>query len=76
MWWFVILSLSSFHIPYYAGRTIPNFLALPLGQSRSKSEPEYEHEHHKSGRWYDRMLTSDHSSHWDITTDSIDWIIA
>ncbi|KAE8539940.1 hypothetical protein D1P53_003878 [Cryptococcus gattii VGV] len=27
--WFTLLSLSSFHIPYYAGRTLPNFMALP-----------------------------------------------
>ncbi|WVF70624.1 hypothetical protein IAT40_005416 [Kwoniella sp. CBS 6097] len=27
--WFILLSLSSFHIPYYAGRTLPNFMALP-----------------------------------------------
>ncbi|WWD17880.1 hypothetical protein CI109_102324 [Kwoniella shandongensis] len=27
--WFTILSLTSFHIPYYAGRTLPNFMALP-----------------------------------------------
>ncbi|OWZ30790.1 alpha-1,6-mannosyltransferase [Cryptococcus neoformans AD2-60a] len=27
--WFTMLSLSSFHIPYYAGRTLPNFMALP-----------------------------------------------
>lgn len=29
--WFTLLSLSSFHIPYYAGRTLPNFMALPGG---------------------------------------------
>lgn len=29
--WFILLSLSSFHIPYYAGRTLPNFMALPGG---------------------------------------------
>ncbi|WVN85423.1 uncharacterized protein L203_100569 [Cryptococcus depauperatus CBS 7841] len=27
--WFTLLSLGSFHIPYYAGRTLPNFMALP-----------------------------------------------
>jgi hypothetical protein len=32
-WWFLIFTLSSFHIPYYAGRTIPNFMALPLGKA-------------------------------------------
>jgi hypothetical protein len=31
-WWSLIFTLSSFHSPYYAGRTIPNFLALPLGK--------------------------------------------
>lgn len=31
--WFVLLSLSQFHVPYYAGRTLPNFLALPPGTS-------------------------------------------
>ena len=30
--WYLVLSLSQFHIPYYAGRTMPNFLALPLGK--------------------------------------------
>lgn len=25
---FLILSLTQFHIPYYAGRTLPNFTAL------------------------------------------------
>jgi len=29
----LIFTLSSFHIPYYAGRKIPNFMALPLGES-------------------------------------------
>lgn len=29
--WFIILSLTGFHIPYYAGRTLPNFMALPGG---------------------------------------------
>ncbi|WVQ85565.1 hypothetical protein IAT38_007731 [Cryptococcus sp. DSM 104549] len=27
--WYAILGLGSFHIPYYAGRTLPNFMALP-----------------------------------------------
>ncbi|WWC58720.1 uncharacterized protein I303_101264 [Kwoniella dejecticola CBS 10117] len=27
--WFTLLSLTGFHIPYYAGRTLPNFMALP-----------------------------------------------
>ncbi|OWZ79285.1 alpha-1,6-mannosyltransferase [Cryptococcus neoformans Bt85] len=27
---FLILSLTQFHIPYYAGRTLPNFTALPF----------------------------------------------
>ncbi|WVR05888.1 hypothetical protein IAU60_002914 [Kwoniella sp. DSM 27419] len=27
--WFTLLSLTSFHIPFYAGRTLPNFVALP-----------------------------------------------
>lgn len=31
-WWFLLFTLSSFHIPYYAGRTIPNFMALPIGE--------------------------------------------
>lgn len=26
---FVLLSITQFHVPYYAGRTLPNFLALP-----------------------------------------------
>lgn len=30
--WFLVLSLSQFHIPYYAGRTLPNCLALPFGE--------------------------------------------
>lgn len=29
--WFILLSLSQFHIPYYAGRTLPNFMAMPGG---------------------------------------------
>jgi alpha-1,6-mannosyltransferase len=29
--WFVLLSLTQFHVPYYAGRTLQNFIALPLG---------------------------------------------
>ncbi|WWC66278.1 uncharacterized protein I206_100179 [Kwoniella pini CBS 10737] len=45
--WFTILSLTSFHIPYYAGRTLPNFMALPgvllsislILRSGSKSAP-------------------------------------
>ncbi|CAK9787343.1 hypothetical protein CC85DRAFT_327138 [Cutaneotrichosporon oleaginosum] len=28
--WFVALTLAQFHIPFYAGRTLPNFTALPL----------------------------------------------
>ena len=28
---FVLLSLTAFHFPYYAGRTLPNFLSTPLG---------------------------------------------
>ncbi|TXT11214.1 hypothetical protein VHUM_01965 [Vanrija humicola] len=28
--WFVVFTLAQFHIPYYAGRTLPNFTALPL----------------------------------------------
>ncbi|GMK58663.1 hypothetical protein CspeluHIS016_0601050 [Cutaneotrichosporon spelunceum] len=28
--WFVVLTLAQFHIPFYAGRTLPNFTALPL----------------------------------------------
>lgn len=27
--WFTIWTLAQFHIPYYAGRTLPNFMALP-----------------------------------------------
>lgn len=27
--WFAIWTLAQFHIPYYAGRTLPNFMALP-----------------------------------------------
>lgn len=27
---FILLSLSAFHFPYYAGRTLPNFLTTPL----------------------------------------------
>lgn len=27
---FLILSTTQFHIPYYAGRTLPNFMALPF----------------------------------------------
>jgi hypothetical protein len=39
--WFIILSLTGFHIPYYAGRTLPNFMALPGGMySSSSSECE------------------------------------
>ncbi|KAK6905709.1 hypothetical protein I203_106539 [Kwoniella mangroviensis CBS 8507] len=46
--WFMILSLTSFHIPYYAGRTLPNFMALPgvllsislILRSGSRSAPE------------------------------------
>lgn len=30
--WFILLSLSQFHIPYYAGRTLPNFMAMPGGE--------------------------------------------
>lgn len=30
---FLILSLTQFHIPYYAGRTLPNFTALPFSES-------------------------------------------
>ena len=30
---FVLVSMTQFHIPYYAGRTLPNFLALPLSTS-------------------------------------------
>lgn len=29
---FLILSTTQFHIPYYAGRTLPNFMALPFGE--------------------------------------------
>jgi hypothetical protein len=29
--WFILLSLTQFHVPYYAGRTLPNFMALPGG---------------------------------------------
>ncbi|KAK4686684.1 hypothetical protein P7C73_g3445, partial [Tremellales sp. Uapishka_1] len=32
---FLVLSLTQFHIPYYAGRTLPNFMALPFGRSPS-----------------------------------------
>lgn len=32
--WFVVLTLVQFHIPYYAGRTLPNFTALPLCELR------------------------------------------
>lgn len=32
---FVALTLVQFHIPYYAGRTLPNFAALPLGEDRA-----------------------------------------
>ena len=28
---FLLLSASQFHIPFWAGRTIPNMLAFPLG---------------------------------------------
>ncbi|KAK8865936.1 hypothetical protein IAR55_001085 [Kwoniella newhampshirensis] len=46
--WFTLLSLTSFHIPYYAGRTLPNFMALPgvfwsislILRSKSSSSPE------------------------------------
>ncbi|RSH92921.1 dolichyl-P-Man:Man(7)GlcNAc(2)-PP-dolichol alpha-1,6-mannosyltransferase [Saitozyma podzolica] len=27
--WFLVLSMSQFHIPFYAGRTLPNFMILP-----------------------------------------------
>jgi hypothetical protein len=29
--WFLVLSMSQFHIPFYAGRTLPNFMILPGG---------------------------------------------
>ena len=29
----MLLSMTQFHIPYYAGRTLPNFMALPWGKS-------------------------------------------
>lgn len=28
----MVLSLTQFHIPYYAARTLPNFLALDFGE--------------------------------------------
>jgi alpha-1,6-mannosyltransferase len=31
--WFVLLSMTQFHVPYYAGRTLQNFIALPFGAS-------------------------------------------
>ncbi|WWC86248.1 uncharacterized protein L201_001121 [Kwoniella dendrophila CBS 6074] len=45
--WFTIVSLTSFHIPYYASRTLPNFMALPgvllsislILRSNAKSAP-------------------------------------